>query len=483
MSKHRQPPRGPFRTPFDPGRRKFLAGMAAATGAIALPGCGGSSVSSAVEERVGAGALPNPEDSGIDYIVQVMMENRSYDHFLGWVPNSDGLQAGLTFKNVEGKDVETFHLASDPAYGYQGCGWADPDHGYEAGRVHMNGGAMDGWLLTGGTSDDPADKFPVGYYKEEDLPFYAGVAKHFTICDQYFHGILAQTFPNRMYIHAGATDRLVNNLPWAQQDPSTLPTIWDRLAAKGVSGLNYFHDLPTPGLWGDKYKDIIRPYHSFLADCAAGTLPSVSYIDPYFGASVGESPAGVSRDDHPQADVRDGQHFLAEVYNALRTSPVWDRTLMIVTYDEWGGFYDHVVPPVGPISPEEAAVGNDGTLGFRVPCVILGPRAQRGHVSHFRFDPNSVINLITWRFGLEKLSARADWSHNLAMALDFRNPPNLDAPDFGVPMGPFGTSPCYQAVTGPGMPGVGPDAATRSMLEHQSEWDGFAQFCRKHGLI
>lgn len=480
--------RGNTRHPqFDAGRRRFLAGVAAATGALALPGCGTGQDSAAVEARAGGGALPDPADSGIDHIVQVMMENRSYDHMLGWVPKSEGIQAGLTFPNAFGQQVETFHLASDPAYGYQGCGWADPNHGYSGGRVHMNGGAMDGWLLTGGTRENPDDRFPVGYYTEADLPFYAGVAKHFTVCDQYFHGILTSTFPNRMYIHAGATDRLTNTLPWAQQAPSELPTIWDRLKARGVSGLNYFHDLPTPGLWGDKYKDILRPFDAFLADAAAGALPSVSYIDPFFGASVGESPAGVSRDDHPQADVRDGQAFLAQVYDALRTGPNWDRTLLIVTYDEWGGFYDHVVPPVGPVSPEEAQF-NDGRLGFRTPCVILGPRARRGHVSHFRFDPNSVINLITWRFGLEPLSARAHWSHNMAMALDFRNPPNLDAPNFGVPAGPFADSgPCVEGSIEEGLDQIGAsaplDAATRSRLEHQAEWNGFAGYCRKYGLI
>ena len=104
---------------------------------------------------------------------------------------------------------------------------------------------------------------------------------------------------------------------------------------------------------------------------------------------------------------------------------------MIVTYDEWGGFYDHVVPPVGPVAGVEATF-NDGTLGFRTPCVILGPRAKRGHVSHLRFDPNSVINLIRWRFGLPGLSVRDDWSLNMARALELKKAPNFDAPEFST---------------------------------------------------
>lgn len=438
---------------FDPTRREFLRGVAATTGVLTLGGCGGGNgsddISNLLLPGAGPGAMPTadlsqlpaPEDSGIDHIVQVMMENRSFDHMLGWVPGSDGRQAGQRFPNINGDLVETFRLSQDPNYGYQGCGWGDPNHGYDGGRVHLNSGLMDGWLLTDPTSSDPEDKFPVGYYTADDLPFYKGVAQNFTVCDRYFHGILAQTFPNRIYIHAGATDRLTNTLPFAQQAPSVLPTVWDLLADAGISGKNYFFDLPLTGLWGTKYVDISAPFGQFLIDAATGNLPAVSYFDPFFGLSVGETPAGISQDDHPQADVRDGQVYLNRIYDALRTSPNWERTLMIVTYDEWGGFYDHVAPPFAPVSAAEAALSNDGRLGFRTPCVIIGPRAKRGHVSHIQFDPNSVINLIRWRFGLGNLSVRDTTSINMAHALDFVNPPALDAPDFGLPprVTPYGT--------------------------------------------
>jgi phospholipase C len=471
---------------FDPRRRRVLAGMASA---LVLPGCAPGDDNDPVkaEARVGAGALPNPEDSGIDHIVQVMMENRSYDHMLGWVPKSNGVQ-NQVFLNNNGEEVPTFHMGnSDPAYGFQGCGWEDPAHGYNDGRIHLNNGAMDGFLQT---VDNPADHFPVGYYNAEDVLFYKGVAEHFTICDNYFHGILSSTFPNRMYIHAGTTDRNSNTLPWAQQAPSELPTIWDLLKAKGLTGKNYFSDLPLTGLWGTKYAEITKPFEEFLADARRGTLPNVSYFDPNFGFSVGESPAGVSRDDHPQADIRDGQVYLTEIYNALRASPNWERTLMIVTYDEWGGFFDHVAPPVGPVGGVEATF-NDGLLGFRTPCVILGPRAKRGHVSHFRFDPGSVLNLIRWRFGLGSLCARDDWSHNMAMALDFANPPNLDAPAFGQlsPGGspslsrglPFG-APCFNYLTNQ-LPGTPAAVAQREWLSHQAELRPLYEMSKAAGLI
>lgn len=468
----------------DPRRRRVLAGLAAAGAAAALPGCNSNND----EATAALPELPPPEDSGIDHIVQVMMENRSFDHMLGWVPGAD-TQQQRTFLNAAGQPVSTFPLAADPAYGFQGCGWADPAHGYYDGRVHLNNGAMDGFLLTEGTASNPEDRFPVGYYRREDLPFYAGVADHYTICDRYFHGILSSTFPNRIYIHAGATDRNTNTLPYAEQPPSTLPTIWDRLAEKGISGANYFSDLPITGLWGTKYLGITKTFAQFQLDAATGNLPAVSYFDPFFGASVGESPYGISQDDHPQADVRDGQAYLTRIYNALRNSPNWERTLMIVTYDEWGGFYDHVVPPIAGVAGVEAGF-NDGRLGFRTPCVIIGPRARRGHVSHLQFDPNSVINLIRWRWGLDPVgdSPRNQTSLNMAYALDFDHPPDTSAPAFespeglgGIPGVPFGME-CHL----PDLPlgaQTGTVAKHASMDRHQAEWDALAQMCRRYGFI
>ena len=487
--------RGPSNIHFSPGRRRFLAGMAAATGSLALPGCSDST--GAVAERMaGQASMPmlpaNPADSGVDHIVQVMMENRSFDHMLGWVPGAKGKQ-NQTFEDNAGNKVSTFHMGNDdPAYGFQGCGWEDPAHGYSDGRVHFNDGKMDGFLKT---VVNPEDKFPVGYYNADDLLFYKGVAENFTVCDHYFHGILSSTFPNRIYMHSGTTDRNNNSLPapGSPPGPSTLPTIWDRLAAKGLTGRNYFSDLPFTGIWGGKYASITAPFEQFLIDAERGALPSVSYFDPNFGFSVGASPAGVSRDDHPQADVRDGQVYLTEIYNALRNSPNWARTLMIVTYDEWGGFYDHVTPPVKPISPEETALGNDGRLGFRTPCVILGPRARRGHVSKIQFDPQSVIDLITWRFGLDPLSVRAGSSitNNMALALDFDNPPNVTAPDFGQPSPggvpatsrgvPFGSL-CTEAAGLPGVPSPF-SASDNSRAEHMQELAPLYEMSKRYGLI
>jgi len=398
----------------DPERRRVLAGLAASGLALGAGGAVARSLSAPA-------ALPDPRFSGIDHVVVVMMENRSFDHMLGWVPGADGRQAGLSFIDSAGVTRATHDLAPD----YQNCSSADPDHSYDGGRTHADGNAMDGFLRT-----QPAgDTFPAGYFTAASLPFYAGCARSWTVCDRYFTGILSCTLPNRIYMHAGQTDRITNSFALC-----TLPTVWDSLKSAGASHRYYFSDLPITAIWGRAHLDITRPFAQFQADAAAGRLPAVSFIDP---PMLGES-RGVSSDDHPFADVRDGQAFLDGVYDALRASPQWPRTLMIVNYDEWGGFFDHVPPPYAPVSPQEAAsTGNDGRLGIRVPCIAIGPRARRGHVEPQQFDPNSILNMLAWRFGFEPLGARAS-SANFALALDFSRPLDTSAPDFDVPAGPFG---------------------------------------------
>ena len=409
--------------PSNPQRRRFIAAAAAAAaGGLLLPGCGGGS-SDASLTSVGAEALPAPATSGIDHVVLVMMENRSFDHFLGWVPGADGRQAGTILKDSKGRAYQSYDLAPN----FQNCNLADPDHSYAGGRTEINGGAMDGFLLT-----QPAgDTFPIGYYTGDSLPFFKGCADHWTICDRYFSGILGPTTPNRIYMHAGQTDRIKNT-----SKNSTLPTVWDRLQGVGASMAYYYLDVSYTAFWGKKYKNFSQKFDTFASDVANGKLANLTYIDSV-GTDLHEG-FGVSKDDHPYADTRDGQAFLNSIYNTLRQSPLWEKTLLIINYDEWGGFYDHVTPPFAPVSPQEfAATGNDGRLGCRVPCMLIGPRARRGHVEHSQFDPNSILNFLAWRFGFAPLGARAS-STSIAAALDFSSTPNLQAPGFDVPAGPFG---------------------------------------------
>ncbi|UJR83535.1 Hypothetical protein I5071_56030 [Sandaracinus amylolyticus] len=398
-----------------------------------------------------------------------MMENRSFDHMLGWVPGADGIQNGATYRDVNGDAIPAYRLSPD----YQGCGLDDPPHGYEDGRACVNGGAMDGFLHAAAVGDI----FPVGYYTAEDLPFYAACAEHFTICDRYHTGILSSTQPNRMYMHCGQTDRITTG---STIRFSELPTVWDAADAAGVSSRYYFSNLPYTALWGAKHLRRSRNISAFEQDAAAGTLASISYVDPFFYQGGRDD---VCNDDHPFADVRNGQRFLKRIYDALRASPQWDRTLLVINYDEWGGFFDHVVPPFMPVSDEERdVVGNDGQLGIRVPCVLIGPRVKRGHVESTLFEPNSILKFMEWRWGLAPLGVRSAVTNNLALALDFDSAPRVDAPEIEVPPNDPETRICEDEVA-PAMMAAKPESAmSDSMAAHAREVLALQALARSHGF-
>ena len=399
-------------------RRRLLLATAGSAAGAALGGAAASPLPTADE-------LPRPRQSGLDHIVVVMMENRSFDHFLGWVPGADGRQAGLVYRDNEGRRHHTHHLTTR-----QGCGYNDPVHTYIGGRVQFNHGRCDGFARGGN------DEFALGYYTRDDLPFYGPLSSNATVCDRSFASLLAATLPNRNYLHAGRTDRMRN-----EYFRSHIPTIWDRLAAAGVPATYFFSDVSYLGLWGDRYAPMAERFDSFLTRAATGTLPQVSYVDPPFDWS---SPHG-SADDHPHCDIHRGQAFLSVVAQALVTSPLWSKTALVITYDEWGGFFDHVRPP--RFADERRLHGRDRhQAGFRVPTFVLSPFARRGHVDHGVYDHASIVKLITWRFGLQSLAPRDLHARNLASALDFRRP------DASVPLLPVVPDP------GPhecGAPGIG----------------------------
>ena len=177
-----------------------------------------------------------------------MMENRSFDHFLGWLPHADGRQAGLAYPDPQGTSHQTFHQTQ-----FNGCGFTDPDHSYEGGRLQYNNGKMDGFL-----TDTQNDSFAISYYEAKDRPFMSRLAQAYTTCDRYFCSILGPTYPNRFFQHAAQTDRLDDALT-----VSTLPTIWDQLNHPGgPTGRYYYSDFPFTALWGTKYLPIS---HEFLA--------------------------------------------------------------------------------------------------------------------------------------------------------------------------------------------------------------------------
>ncbi len=404
-------------------RRHFLRGSTAAAAGLAL---GASAWAKPPGKPMPPPKppkpLPQPNKSGIEHIVVLMMENRSFDHFLGWLPGADGQQAGLSYTDTAGVSHPTYPLAPD----YQGCGHLDPDHSYDGARIEYDGGACDGWLRAAN------DLYAIGYYTQSDLAFLGSAAPAWTTCDQYFAAIMAPTFPNRIYQHAAQMDRLDDSL----LPISTLPTIWDRLADHSLDAKYYFSDLPFLALWGTRYASISHPIADFFTDCAAGTLPKVSFVDPRLLLEE----EGLSGDDHPHADIRNGEFFLNTIYEAVTSSSAWPNTVLVINYDEWGGFFEHVPPTRAPIPPADAALGSDGFRGFRVPALVISPWSPRGTVAHGIYDHTSVLNMIEWRWNLRPLTVRDSQANNLAEVLDFSRK-NLSAPRFVVPAGPFG-GPC-----------------------------------------
>jgi phospholipase C len=395
-------------------------------GGCALASCGGPGMGPPTD----GGSLPSPEKSGIEHVVVVMMENRSFDHFLGWLPGADGKQAGLQFADAAGTAQPTHPLAPD----FTGCPHPDPDHSYHGARTEYDGGKMDGFLRAGSN-----DILSIGYYTEQDLPFFSALARHYTTFDRYFCSFLGPTFPNRFFLYSANTDRLGDT-----PDLTNLPTIWDRLAAAGVDGRYYYSNFPFLAFWGVKYLGIFASYQQFLSDADSGKLPAVSFVDPQFTIQ----DLDTANDDHPHTDVRRGDAFLAQTFHAVAGGPAWASTVFIVTFDEWGGFFDHAPPPraAQPANdPDTDVVNGKVLLGFRVPTVIASPftvgNAQAPRVQSSVFDHTSILKLIEWRWGLQPLTERDASSDvgNLALALDFSSP-NTSVPDLPAPVSPASQS-------------------------------------------
>ncbi|HVH69604.1 MAG TPA: alkaline phosphatase family protein, partial [Candidatus Dormibacteraeota bacterium] len=339
-------------------RRELLKNAGLASGAALFgAACGSGRFVPAQDPFPASSALPQSTDSGIDHIVVVTMENRSFDHFLGWLPTANGKQSGLSFVDKNGAPHSTHSLSGDNT----GCPHPDPDHSYNGARIEYDNGAMDGFLRAGSN-----DVYSIGYYGEADIPFYAALARNYTTCDRYFAAILGPTFPNRLFLHAAQTDRLSNTINF-----TSLETIWDRLAAKGVSGNYFYSNVPFTALWGTKYLGISKLYDEFLIAAATGTLPAVSFVDPRYTIL----DDGTGNDDHPHADIREGDKFLFQTFEAVAKGPKWANTVFIVNFDEWGGFFEHVPPPRATAANLVDPDIKDGKtlLGMRVPTVIASP--------------------------------------------------------------------------------------------------------------
>ena len=454
-------------------------GAASAVGLGGLAGVGGATAAGARKASSGGsqlrwpGSVPYPGlPRGLytgafpfDHIVLVMQENHSFDNYLGMLPVSgQPLADGFTFNKAE-EPVNWNPIGNERMYAYHQAGAIGAqDTGSQSwndSHLQIDSGAMDGFARTGPGS--------MGYYTEDDLPFYYSLAKTFTLANRWFCSVPAQTYPNRRFLMAGTASGVVStDLSTVMTYPPN-GTIWDQLSTYGIGWRNYFSDAPTSAIiFGTvtRYLDHYARIEEFYADAAAGLLPAVSLVDCNMGAIQGEIPGTIGSlpqpiptfaatpdlviettcesEENPE-DVQLGEAFVARIVNAVMSGPAWRRTLLIWLYDEHGGYYDHVPPPSAllpdntppNIGPSDQPGGYD-LYGPRVPAVVVSPYARRHSVTNFVHDHTSVLATIERQWNLPALTFRDANARSLGDFLDtsvmsFADPPELAAPANPLP--------------------------------------------------
>jgi phospholipase C len=342
--------------------------------------------------------VPSPQTTAIQSIVVVLQENHTFDHYFGTYPGVEGIAGkNLCLPNSTGTEPCTgpFRLPTLTP--------ADLVHDWQAAHADFDGGQMDGFVYT---EKNPST---MGYYDRRDLPRYWGAADHYTLCDRYFTSVMSESAPNHLYLVAGTSGGLQNN-----NVPATLtfPSIFEQLDRVGVSWKVYgFRKWYERFAYVQKSPAALQnflPAPQFKTDAAAGRLATVSWV-------VG-APGG---SEHPPQNVQIGQDSVADdIVNPIGKGPAWDSLALFVTWDDFGGFFDHVAPP---------QIDGFG-YGFRVPCLVISPFARAGFVDHVTNDHTSILKFIETRFGIAPLSTRDRAANGLSEAFDFSQPPRAFVP-------------------------------------------------------
>jgi phospholipase C len=401
--------------------------------------------------------------AAVEHIVVLMLENRSLDHMLGYLYAGSGnvSPAGDPFEGLTGSEScigsngqpvtvyqitpETtdayFMPGSDPAEGYdeytsQCFGTTSPVSGAVApmsGFVTSFAQAIpenqsEGWYVFPGT----AESWIMGCYTPQTLPVLSALATGFAVCDYWFCSVPGMTIPNRAFLHAGTSQGHLDD----ETKTFTCPTIFGSLTTAGVSWKIYGY-TSTPLTKSDFPDTSSAPasnfglFTDFQADAATGNLPAYAFLEPSW-SSTGNS-------EHPNYNVALGEQLLLDTYRALRSGPDWNSTLLIVTYDEHGGTYDHVPPPWGAVPPDDTPgeFGFDfSRFGVRVPTILVSPLIPAGTVHRVPvgstpFDHTSVLATIESRFAIQPLTKRDAAAPDVAAALTLATP-RTDDPLSGV---------------------------------------------------
>ena len=376
----------------------------------------------------------------IEHVVVLMMENRSFDHMLGFFPSAkkfEGLTgdeanfedplAGTGFKaqvsadapNVPDIDPGPDHDIPNVLRQLFGRGGEWPSDPVE---LHNNGFL---WDYAHKTNDFASAAKVMRCHPPAAVPALTALAREFALCDHWFASVPGPTWPNRFFVHAATSGGHTDNILRVYG----MRTIYENLSDAGVSWRVYFHDFPQSVALARQLRFVPANYKlaaEFFEDCASGSLPGYSFIEPrYFN----EGPLRAN-DQHPIHGVAHGDALIADVYKALRSGPQWERTLLIVTTDEHGGLYDHVLPPPavnpdGLVSPQF-----DFTrLGVRVPAVVASPWIPKGTISSTVYDHTTIAATLRELFQLPHSLTERDAQANTLLPLLTEAAPRNDAPD------------------------------------------------------
>jgi len=345
-------------------RRRFLQtiGMAGMAG-MAAPLLIGSA------EQAKADESPQDSTSSIRHIIVSCQENHSLDHYFGYYSGIKNYGVPPGWKDV----INPYHFKTLTP--------PDPSHNWDNTHIEWDQGKMDGFYKADGQT-------ALGYYLQQDLPGYYSLLPKCTLCVNYFCGVLSNTAPNRLVLYAGTCGGCTtDNIKGGQLN---YPCIADLMQQHGVSFKNYNCHCPNDHIaialfqkWNGN-RELNQSQQQFFDDCKNGTLPQVSFIStasPY--------------DEHPSSNIQTGMKLQMQLVNAVMNSPLWSNTVFLLTYDEGGGFFDHVRPPVidayGP--------------GIRVPMLVISPLAKHGYLDPTIYEHASVLKLIERVFNLPTLAS------------------------------------------------------------------------------
>jgi phospholipase C len=353
------------------GRRTFLKGA----GALGVAGLAGPLLSRV--PTLASGGIP------INHIVVDMQENRSFDHYFGFAPfaGSFGVPPSYSQPDGHGGTVTPHHFTS--------LSTPDIGHSWSAMHSEYDSGKMDGFYTTDGINC-------MGYYTQADLPFYYSLFDEFTLCANYFCSLMGPTWPNRFYLAAGTSGGITTNGVWGY-GVFNYPIILDLLDAAGVTWKVYnvsmdsipFGNTDNVFVFWQRFAHDQRTRGSkgeYLTDLNLGRLPQVSFIIPSFARGW---------DEHPPADVSIGMGIQQELITALRQSSAWTNSAYLLTYDESGGYFEHVR------SAQLDAYG----LGIRVPTWVISPFAKKRHLEGTLYEHTSILKFIETVFNLPTLAS------------------------------------------------------------------------------